>query len=124
MAHGSQAKPALDWKLLLVANARMIHVIAVIEIVEGKRAAFLEEFHRLMPKVHAETGCIEYGPTVDITTDIPVQTPLRPNVVTIVEKWSNLDALKSHLKAPHMGEYRERVKGLVKSVQLQVLEPA
>jgi len=102
----------------------MIYVIATIEVAEGKRDAFLDEFHQLVPKVHAEEGCLEYGPNVDVPTDIPVQVPLRDNVVTIVEKWESLDALKAHLAAPHMADYRAEVKDLVVGVKLQVLEPA
>ena len=102
----------------------MVHVIAEIEIAEGKRDEFLKEFHALVPKVHEENGCIEYGPTVDVATDIAVQGPVRDNVAVIVEKWESLDCLNAHLAAPHMGEYREKVKDLVVSVKLQVLQPA
>ena len=102
----------------------MIFVIATIQVAEGKRENFLAEFHRLMPKVHAEAGCIEYGPAVDVPTGIPVQIPMREDTVVIVEKWASLAALEAHLKAPHMAEYRVRVKDCVKSVQLQVLQPA
>jgi quinol monooxygenase YgiN len=102
----------------------MVHVIATIDLKEGARAAFLQEFHRLMPKVHAEQGCIEYGPAIDVATDIPVQIPSRPNVVVIVEKWADLPALQTHLQAPHMAEYRSRVKEYVQGVKLQILQPA
>jgi len=102
----------------------MIHVIATIEVHSGKRAEFLEEFHRLVPLVLAETGCIEYGPTVDVPTSLAVQGPVREDVVTVVERWADLAALQDHLKAPHMGDYRERVKDLVRGVRLQVLQPA
>lgn len=102
----------------------MIHVIATIHLQTGRRAAFLDEFHRLMPLVHAEVGCIEYGPTVDVAAGLPTPTPFREDVVTVVEKWADVPALKAHLTAPHMQEYRGRVKDLVKSVELQVLEPA
>jgi quinol monooxygenase YgiN len=102
----------------------MIHVIATIEVHEGKRDAFLAEFRRIVPLVRAEDGCIEYGPAVDVDAGLPVPTALRPNVVTIVEKWASLDQLKAHLGAPHMIEYRTRVKDLVQRVSLQVLEPA
>lgn len=102
----------------------MIHVIATIEVVPGKRDAFLAEFHRVMPHVHAETGCLEYGPAVDVPASLPVTTPVRDNVVVIVEKWESLDALRAHLAAPHMKEYRTRVQDLVVRVQLQVLQPA
>ncbi|GIW81024.1 MAG: hypothetical protein KatS3mg105_2831 [Gemmatales bacterium] len=101
----------------------MIHVIATIEVHPGKRDAFLEEFRKIMPTVRAETGCLEYGPAVDFPSDIAAQTPIRENVVTIVEKWDSLDALKAHLAAPHMAEYRNRVKDIVQSVQLQILQP-
>lgn len=101
----------------------MIHVIATVEVGEGQREAFLAEFHKVMPLVHAEVGCLEYGPTIDIYTGIPVQIVLRPNVVTIIERWENLETLKDHLVAPHMHEYRARVKAFVKGVTLQVTEP-
>lgn len=102
----------------------MIHVLATIEVAPGKRDAFLAEFRKLMPKVHAENGCIEYGPAIDIASGIAVQDAPRPNVVLVIEKWTDLAALKAHLAAPHMDEYREAVKDFVRGVRLQVLEPA
>ena len=101
----------------------MIFVIATIEVKPGKREAFLAEFHRNVPNVRAEKGCVEYGPTVDAKTDIKAQIPLRENVVTIVEKWESLQALHAHLVAPHMATYRERVKDYVAGTTLQILEP-
>jgi len=101
----------------------MIYVIATVEVKAGKREAFLAEFHRNIPNVRAEKGCLEYGPTVDAKTDIKAQIPLRDNVVTIVEKWESLQALQAHLGAPHMTAYRERVKDVVAGVTLQILEP-
>jgi quinol monooxygenase YgiN len=101
----------------------MIYVIATVEVRPGKREAFLAEFHKNMPNVRAEKGCIEYGPTVDVKTDIKTQVPLREHTVTIVERWEDLHALQAHLQAPHMTQYRERVKDFVASVSLQVLEP-
>ena len=102
----------------------MIHVIATINVKPGKRDAFLAEFQRIVPLVHAEAGCIEYGPTVDVASGIIVQGPLRENVAVIIEKWESLDALKAHTSAPHMADYRVRVKDFVESVQLQILTPA
>lgn len=102
----------------------MIHVIATIEVKPGKREAFLAEFQRIVSLVRAEAGCLEYGPTIDVDSGISVQGPLRENVAVIVEKWESLPALKAHLQAPHMAEYRLRVKDLVAGVQLQILQPA
>jgi quinol monooxygenase YgiN len=102
----------------------MIHVIATIELKPGQRDAFLAEFHRLMPLVHAEAGCIEYGPNIDVASGLSMQAPLRDNVAVILEKWESLDALKAHTQAPHMADYRVRVRDFVVSVQLQILTPA
>jgi quinol monooxygenase YgiN len=102
----------------------MIHVIAIIELAEGSRDAFLREFHAIVPTVRGEVGCIEYGPTIDARTDLPQQQVLGDAVVTIVEKWSSIEHLKAHLVAPHMMTYRERVKPFVRQVRLHVLEPA
>jgi len=102
----------------------MIFVVATIEVEEGKRDVFLREFHRVMPQVLQEDGCIEYGPAVDVDTLIPAQEDPRPNVVVVMEKWESIEALEDHLIASHMIEYRERVKELVTNVNLQVLEPA
>jgi len=102
----------------------MLHVIATIEIEAGKRAEFLAIFTKwLTPLVLAEDGCIEYGAAIDTPTHSPMQVPLRPDVVTVVEKWANLDALNAHSKAPHMAEYRVKISGLVKKVALQIMEP-
>lgn len=102
----------------------MIHVIATIEVQSGKRDQFLAEFQRIVPQVRAENGCIEYGQTVDLPTGIPAQAPVRDDVVVVVEKWQSLDALRAHMAAPHMADYRLRVKDLVQGVQLQILQPA
>ncbi len=102
----------------------MIHVLATIELAAGRRSEFLKEFHAIMPSVKNETGCLEYGPAVDTPTPIAAQMPARPDVVVVVEKWASLSALEKHLAAPHMLKYREKVKHLVQSVHLQILEPA
>ena len=102
----------------------MIHVIATIELAADQLESFLAEFHKIVPLVRAEAGCLEYGPTVDVPSGIAAQIPPRDNVVTVVEKWASLDALHAHTVAPHMTEYRPRVKDLVVSVKLQILQPA
>ena len=102
----------------------MIHVIATIELVQGKRQEFLDEFRKIVPLVRAEKGCLEYAPTVDVRTNISAQEEIRANIVTVVEKWESIEALEDHIRAPHMVEYRDRVRGLVVSTRLHVLQPA
>jgi quinol monooxygenase YgiN len=102
----------------------MIHVVATIELQPGTRDAFLGQFRRLVPEVQAEAGCIEYGAAVDVASGLGPQTALRPDVVVVIEKWSDLEALRAHAGAAHMAAYRARVKDWVARTTLQVLEPA
>ncbi len=101
----------------------MIHVIATVVLEEGKESEYLKELWKIVPSVQAEDGCIEYFPTHDIPTGIPVQKTIVENSITILERWTNVDALKIHLTAPHMLSYREAVKDYVKQVQIRVLGP-
>lgn len=101
----------------------MISVLATVELHAGRREQFLKEFHKIVPLVRAEVGCLEYFPAVDLVTEIAAQPPLRPDVVVVIEKWENLDALRAHLVAPHMLAYRPAVKDMVVRTTIQVLEP-
>ncbi len=101
----------------------MINVIASIRIKEGRVPDFLEIFKANVPNVRAEKGCMEYFPAVDIDAGLPPQT-LDGNLVTIIEKWEDLESLKVHLVAPHMLAYREKVKDMVVDLSLRVLQEA
>ena len=48
----------------------------------------------------------------------------RDDVVVVCEKWESLAALEAHLIAPHMMEYRPKVKEFISRVGLQILSPA
>jgi quinol monooxygenase YgiN len=61
---------------------------------------------------------------IDLETSLPAQPPARANTVVIVEKWASIDALETHLMAPHMLDYRKAVKDLVRGMSLQILAPA
>ena len=102
----------------------MIHVIATIETAPGMREDFLAAFAELVPDVRAEPGCLEYGPAIDLATSIADQPAPRENVVTVIEKWESVEALRKHLEAPHMARYRRTVKDIVLGVSIRVLEPA
>jgi quinol monooxygenase YgiN len=101
----------------------MINVLAAISVKPGKRDEFLEIFKANVPAVLAEDGCHGYVPAVDVETGLDPQV-LDENVVTIIEQWESLDALRAHLAAPHMATYREKVKDLVAGVSLKVLTEA
>lgn len=101
----------------------MIYVIADIEIREGLIEEFLNIFKANVPNVLGEKGCIEYMPTVDVSTTIPIQD-LNSTRVTIVEKWEDTDCLMNHLRTPHMLDYHEKVKDIVRNVSIKILEGA
>jgi quinol monooxygenase YgiN len=101
----------------------MINVIASIRVKPGRLTEFLEIFKSNVPHVREERGCIEYFPSVDIDADLPPQR-LDENGVTVIEKWENLEALRDHLKAPHMLAYKEEVKDIVEDISLKVLQEA
>jgi quinol monooxygenase YgiN len=101
----------------------MIQVIATIELKSGCRDDFLIRLNENVPKVKAEEGCLAYDPSIDLDSGLPVQGEIRPNVVILIEAWTDLDDLHAHLKTPHMAAYREAVKDYVTNVRLQVLKP-
>jgi quinol monooxygenase YgiN len=99
----------------------VIHVIATVELRPQSRQQFLAEFQALKPAVWAEEGCLEYGEYIDVPSGLGPQIPLRPDVVTIIEKWASMNALAAHAIARHMQAYRPRVAHLVLKTSLQVL---
>jgi quinol monooxygenase YgiN len=102
----------------------MVHVIATITARPGRRKELLAEFYKLVPQVHAEAGCIEYGPAIDVDSGLDAQQRVGDDSFLVIEKWESLPHLHDHLAAPHMAAYRERVEDLVGSVTLNILQPA
>ena len=100
----------------------MIHVIAIITAKPGKRDEVLGHFRANMPAVHAEAGCIEYGPAVDAEMG-GFQTKVGADGFVVVEKWESLDTLKAHAAAPHMAAYGAKTKDMIASRVIHVLTP-
>ena len=101
----------------------MIHVIVTVELTPGTRDAFLDEFRQVVTQVLEEEGCVDYGPAIDVETNIGAQISNRADVVIIIEKWQSLEHLEAHLIAPHMLEYRPKVKPFIQNSTLQILQP-
>jgi quinol monooxygenase YgiN len=98
----------------------MIHVLAIITAKPGMRAKVLEHFHANMPAVHAENGCIEYGPVVD--ADFP-GAKFGEDTFVVIEKWESPEALKAHAASPHMAAYGAKTKELLEKREIHVLSP-
>ena len=102
----------------------MIHVVAVITAKSGMRDAILKEFRANMPAVHAEKGCIEYGPAVDAEGIGSFQAKFGPDSFVVIEKWESPDALKAHAASPHMQAYGAKTRDLLANREIHVLSPA
>jgi quinol monooxygenase YgiN len=101
----------------------MIHVVAIITAKPGMREAILKEFHANMPAVHAEKGCIEYGPAVDAEGIGSFQAKFGPDTFVVIEKWESPDALKAHGASPHMAAYAAKTRDMIASRTIHVLQP-
>jgi quinol monooxygenase YgiN len=102
----------------------VIHVLAFITAKPGLRERVLEAFRANMPAVHAEDGCIEYGPAVDADGFGGFQTTIGPDAFVVIEKWASVEALRAHAAAPHMAAYAARTKDMVASRVIHVLSPS
>lgn len=101
----------------------MIHVLAIITALPGQRAAVLDAFRANMPAVHAEDGCLEYGPVIDAEGAGAAQAPMGPDTFVAIEKWASMEALAAHATAPHMAAYAARVKPHLASRTIHILQP-
>src|ERR687898_2738584 len=99
----------------------MLHVLAYITAKPGMRETVLREFQANMPAVHAEEGCIEYVPVVDLLAFGPSQTELGPDTFVAVEKWASPEALKAYAAAPHMQACTERTANMIETRVIHVL---
>jgi quinol monooxygenase YgiN len=102
----------------------LIHVIAIVTAKPGQRAAILDAFRANMPAVHAEQGCIEYGPAVDAADSISFATKFGDDVLVVVEKWESAEALKAHAASAHMAAYAAKTRDLIATRVIHVLSPA
>jgi quinol monooxygenase YgiN len=98
----------------------MIHVLAIITAKPGMRDAILKEFRANIPAVHAEQGCIEYGPAIDAAGS---PTKYGDDTFVVIEKWESPDALKAHAASPHMAAYAGKTKEMIASRVIHVLAP-
>lgn len=100
----------------------MIHVVAIIKTKPGQRKAVLEAFLNNMPAVHAEKGCIEYGPVIDADSAGPIQTEIGSDTFMVIEKWETMEDLSAHAKSAHMAEYAGKVKSMIAERAVHVLQ--
>jgi len=99
----------------------MIQVIASIAYDQTKSDELREVLEWVVPLVLAEKGCHKYLPAVDCPMDLSAQE-MDSGVFTMVEEWDDEACLRAHLAAPHMDEFRAKIKGIVSGATLKVLK--
>jgi quinol monooxygenase YgiN len=63
-----------------------------------------------------EAGCVGYAFSSDVCN---------PGMVRVTERWQSLDALRAHIKAPHMADFQAAVMQLQpKSLDIKAYEVA
>lgn len=102
----------------------MIHVVAEITTKAGCREKVLELFRAAAEKVRQEPGCIEYAAAVEVESGLPVQPAVRPNVITVIEKWESLEALNTHAAADALHFFLEQAGPMMEGLTARVMEPA
>tara|TARA_Y100000590_G_scaffold465445_1_gene637791 strand:- start:4173 stop:4496 length:324 start_codon:yes stop_codon:yes gene_type:complete len=81
-----------------------VTVVALVTPNSGQTDMFIEQANWVIPQVHEEDGCLHYSLHRSIDGD---------DSLVYIESWESEDHLKAHGQAPHMMEFREKVKNLV-----------
>ena len=71
-----------------------------------------------------ENGCIEYGPVIDAEGFGSFQAEIGADTFMVIEKWESAEALKTHAAAPHMAAYAAKVKDMLASRVIHILQSA
>lgn len=102
----------------------MIRVVVMLTAKPGRRDDLLAAFQANAPTVREEQGCVEYAAYLDTPGAGPIQTPIGPDSVMILETWESLETLAAHGVAPHMKEYGRKTKDMLESRVIHVLTAA
>ncbi|MFZ9395740.1 MAG: putative quinol monooxygenase [Erythrobacter sp.] len=81
----------------------MLIVLATARLGDGALAQGREAIAEMVAASNAEPGCIAYAFAQDLVD---------PDVIHIVEKWQDSDALAAHFATPHMAAFRQALAGL------------
>jgi quinol monooxygenase YgiN len=101
----------------------LIHVVAIITTKPGQRGTVFSSFRDIILEVRREEGCVEYRATVDIEGGPDTWAKFGPDTFVVIEKWESREALEAHSASAHMVAYAARVKDLIVSRAIHVLEP-
>jgi len=92
----------------------MIAVIAKIKAKEGKAEEIVQLFKEIIPQVRQEEGTLFYTLNRD---------PSNPNLLVVIERYRDRDALKVHSKTPYFLEMSRKMGPFLEGgLELSVLD--
>jgi quinol monooxygenase YgiN len=103
----------------------MIHVVVALKAFAGKRQALLDEINLRLETVRAEEGCVEYTVAIDASEVGSMQrNEFGEDTIVLLEKWSSLEHLEAHGKAPYIPEYYAIIGPMIEGRTGYFLTPA
>ena len=73
----------------------MILVTGPVRFADGEIQRLIPAFRMTIQATRAEAGCARYAYGVDVAD---------PNLLHVVEEWSDEEAVNTHMNTPHMAE--------------------
>ena len=101
----------------------IVHVIAILLTKPGQRSAVLSIFNANIPTVLAEDGCIFYEATIDAENAGQGKATFGPDTFVVVEKWSSMEALKTHSSSTHMQAFSAATEDMMEKRTVHFLTP-
>lgn len=112
-------------KAALKASEEGVYVLCRFDLkANADIADYVSKTRSVIPEVLAEKGCRMYTLLKDADTDWELPMRFGERTFWMVEKWDSIEALKAHLKAPHMKSFGPTVRDMRTSSTFHVLEPA
>lgn len=101
----------------------MIYAIAVLHPRPAQHDALVAAFRDELPRVRAKRGSIDYSLAIHQQSGFPGQLSFDPDELIIIEKWSDLDALRSHIADAQYQTWFSMVwQRFIASASMQVFE--
>nr|WP_310522550.1 putative quinol monooxygenase [Polymorphobacter sp.] len=91
----------------------MIIVIARLEFEPDRLVAIEPALDAMMRATWEESGCLSYSMAIENRAE---------GICTIVERWEDEAALKSHFTAPHMAAFQTAIIGAVRSMDAKLYD--
>ena len=103
----------------------MIYVFASVRIRKGCLEQALNCYRELVPAVQeAESGCLEYVPTVDVPMGLPNQDNDDCRIL-VTERWKSLEDFRKHLGMSHSAAFRTKIQPLLaERITVKIVQPA